>query len=458
MAGFLKVLKAHTMQELRPQLIDVLAATQTVEAHEAAKRTVRFASADDSDLAERYLQGLAVGTRPQPAVIEELVRQAEKTAFEEPKVRDTLVQTVAAMAQRLARLPNSAQHAKVIERVQTLLTSSLTVCTDADCKELYLRALNNLQSPETMDELIDYLGDSDRRLAVAAAKALRRFPVATWTAEHRQQFTAIFYQLRRGYDSSVRTLALDVLLELEPTDAELQDFVRFLHVTHLDRAYEVRKYLLQKLQLLATRCPLFAGRLRAIIVADPRLNNYHVLAQRGLTTALQRRFAQAPSFNGTVLSVQEMHKGVLRRGIVDMSVTAGGEEFSVFTLGLWAGGLSAFVSSGDAGDDNADDPEAVDEEPANAGMEVTVQGAYFRPLQFFGSQGELMGHAWSGTASEPTAAYRATTLLHDHREVVRLLNGAAVSVRVLGAVSIDLSGQVQFSLWNRNAHCQVDKK
>lgn len=453
MAGFLKVLKAHTMQQLRPQLIDVLAATQTLDAHEAAKRTVRFASADEADLTERYLQGLAVGTRPQPAVVEDLLRQAQKTAFEEPKVRDTLVQTVAAMVRRLAQLSPSAENAKIVERVRQFISSSLSSCSDTDCKELYLRALNNLQSADTVDELIEYLDASERRVAVAAAKALRRFPIATWTEEHRQQFTAIFYQLRRAYDSSVRTLALDVLLDLQPSDADLRDLVRFLNTAHFDRAFEVRKYLLQKLQLQAVRCPLFAGRLRAIVVGDPRLNNYHVLAQRGLTTALQRTFAQAPSFNGTVLSVQEMHKGVLRRGIVDMSVAAGGEEFSVFTLGLWAGGLSSFVSNGDEQPD-----EVADEEPANAGMEVTVQGAYFRPLQFFGSQGELMGHAWSGTASEPTAAYRATTLLHDHREVVRLLNGAAVSVRVLGAVSIDLSGQVQFSLWNRNAHCQVDKK
>lgn len=91
-------------------------------------------------------------------------------------------------------------------------------------------------------------------------------------------------------------------------------------------------------------------------------------------------------------------------------------------------------------------------------MEVSVQGAYFRPLQFFGSQSELMGHAWSGTASEPTDAYTATTLLHDHHEIVRLQNGAGLSVHVLGAVSIDLNGQVQFSLWNRNAQFQVDKK
>lgn len=91
-------------------------------------------------------------------------------------------------------------------------------------------------------------------------------------------------------------------------------------------------------------------------------------------------------------------------------------------------------------------------------MEISVQGSHFRPLEFFNGQGELMGHVWSGTASEPTAAYTATTLLHDHNDLVRLQNGASLTVSIHGAISIDLSGQVQFSLWGRNAHCQIDKK
>lgn len=91
-------------------------------------------------------------------------------------------------------------------------------------------------------------------------------------------------------------------------------------------------------------------------------------------------------------------------------------------------------------------------------MEITIQGAYLRPLEFFNGQGELMGHVWSGTASDPTSAYTATTLLHDHQQTILLQNGAALQLNVLGAISVDLNGQVQFSLWNRNAHCQVDKK
>lgn len=123
-----------------------------------------------------------------------------------------------------------------------------------------------------------------------------------------------------------------------------------------------------------------------------------------------------------------------------------------FQLGLYSGGLSSFVSS------STEDSNESNDESANAGMEITVQGSHFRPLVFFNGQGELMGHVWSGTASDPTPAYTATTLLHDHQQSIQLHNGATISIDVSSALSIDLNGAVQLSLWNRNAQCQVKKK
>lgn len=123
-------------------------------------------------------------------------------------------------------------------------------------------------------------------------------------------------------------------------------------------------------------------------------------------------------------------------------------------LGLYAGGLSSFAG----GNDDADDDSELGVQTTTAGMEITMQGQYYRPLEFFRGQGELMGHVWSGTASEATPAYTATTILHDHEEVIRLQNGAAFALNVLGAVSIDLNGQVQLSLWNKNAQSRVNKK
>lgn len=64
----------------------------------------------------------------------------------------------------------------------------------------------------------------------------------------------------------------------------------------------------------------------------------------------------------------------------------------------------------------------------------------------------------SGTASEPTPAYLANTLLHDHHESFQLQNGATVHVDIESALSIDLNGAIQLSLWGRNAQIQVNKK
>lgn len=122
-------------------------------------------------------------------------------------------------------------------------------------------------------------------------------------------------------------------------------------------------------------------------------------------------------------------------------------------MGLYSAGLSSFVSTGS---DSAEDVDP--DEVANAGMEITVQGAYLRPLQFFNGQSELMGHVFSGTASEPTPAYVANTVLHDHHESVQLQNGATVRVDVDSALSMDLNGAIQLSIWGRNAQIQVNKK
>lgn len=54
----------------------------------------------------------------------------------------------------------------------------------------------------------------------------------------------------------------------------------------------------------------------------------------GLTTALSRQFSRSPSFNGTLLSVQEVFGGVLKRGIVDMTVDSNQDKFSVFNVRL----------------------------------------------------------------------------------------------------------------------------
>jgi microsomal triglyceride transfer protein large subunit len=222
-----------------------------------------------------------------------------------------------------------------------------------------------------------------------------------------------------------------------------------------DRAFEVKQYLIQKLRLTSEKCSQFKEMVRMSLVKDPEVNNWNIYGGlKGLSTALERRFSQQPSFNGSLLSIQEMKGGVLKRGAVDLLMRSKDDEMSLFSLGIFAGGLSSFITSNEV-DDEVDPNE---DTTATAGMELAIQGVQMRPLTFFKGQGELMGHVWSGTASEPTSAYKGSTLLQDHKQVVALNNGALLDFSALGAISIDLNGKMEISLWYKNANSEIAQK
>lgn len=52
--------------------------------------------------------------------------------------------------------------------------------------------------------------------------------------------------------------------------------------------------------------------------------------------------------------------------------------------------------------------------------------------------------------------WQGTLLLQDHLQVVPLQNGLNAELLLNGALSYDLAGQIQVSLWNRNAHSLVE--
>lgn len=124
----------------------------------------------------------------------------------------------------------------------------------------------------------------------------------------------------------------------------------------------------------------------------------------------------------------------------------------ILSVGLFARGLSSFAGS------SSDSPAGDEDESTMAGMALRIMGMQLRPYKFFSSTTELMGHVWSGTASEPTTAYRGNLLMADHEDGTGLINGFILEQRLRGVLSLDLSGEIQISLWNRNSHAVVRSK
>ncbi|XP_052865704.1 microsomal triacylglycerol transfer protein [Anopheles cruzii] len=444
-----RLLETKTSFKFKGQLMDLLGAAQTLASHNAAKPELKYDSDEELFLSERYLQALAIGTRPRKEIIEDLLEMAQKETKSE-KFADSLIQCLASMTRCFALLEEHSYESVTVKKVVSFFTERLKICRKDPCKLKYIRGLHNLKCPESADLLVNLAQEGSSTVSVAAMKALRSFSVYLWNDEFRAKFEDIFFQVSKPYDSSARILALDILLDSKPNYLELAHLVQFLKSK--DKAYELKQYLLQKLRLLSAQCSDFAVILEKVIESDHSIKNYHVLGPRGLSTALSRTFSTNPSFNASLTSLQEMKGGVLKRGIVDLTLDVTDERTSLFTLGLYTGGLSSFASNnGDDSDGSNDDEETI------GGMELSVQGTVMRPLQFFNGKGELMGHIWSGTASEPTPAYQATTLLQDNEEIFPTHNGGTLKLTATGAISIDLNGQVSISIWSQKANCKVEQ-
>lgn len=451
---FVKILKAN--KKLDSQIIDLLGATQTIDAHNAIFKVFDISDTKNADNIEKYLQALAVATHPDKAIVEDLFSRIVDivdvdNTIADPKILDSLIQTTAALARQSSF--------DILEsKIREYFVKNLkTKCTTTECKTQFIRALQNLRDITTIPELIQLAAEGEVKVSVTALQALRSFLVNSFSNEDIKVFETIFFQTKKKYDSSARTLALDIILDMKPSKEQLGQLLDYLASN--DRQYEVKTYLLQKIKMISEKCPRFAALLKACLSERPAINNYHVIGQKGLTTALHRELTRSPAFNESLLSIQEINQGILKRGSVELILGSRREQISTFKLGIVTNGLTSFV--GDSGSNSAtnidDDVSEEEDSTVTAGMEISVQGVLLRPLVLFTGQTQLMGHVWSGTASEPTPVFLATTLVQDHEHYVMLSSGSTIFLQVLGARSIDLNGQVQISLWNRNANTQISQ-
>lgn len=168
---------------------------------------------------------------------------------------------------------------QVVEKVKNSITYYLKSCTDNECHVKYIRALKNLQHPETVKILLKAAQNNQRIISVTAMKALRAMPKSYWNSDVLTVCKQIFYQLKRRYDSSSRALAVDIILESQPSEGVVKEL--FVFLTKFEKEYEVKQFLYQRMLMIAEKCPTFYNMLTKIIKGDKQLNNWHVLGQRG---------------------------------------------------------------------------------------------------------------------------------------------------------------------------------
>ncbi|XP_014275215.1 microsomal triacylglycerol transfer protein [Halyomorpha halys] len=435
-----KTLKSKSSKKIRGQLVDILGGVQTEDSHKAAMTFLNMTSKNHNlDLCERYLWALSISPAHDKNIIQDLLKLSQEE-ISDLKLYETLIQTVSSMVRKYSEDTNNNE---LLEEALELFTEKLKKCKKDDdvCHRIYLKAFKNIASPKALNIILEYALNGSPSVGMRAMRALWSLGKNSWNKEVIKTCERIL--LTNGtYDSSAKTIALDILLESNPSDLYLAKVLSVLR--QKGNLKELREYMLQRLVQISEKNKSFEKQLKSIFPSEG-LNHYNYLAQGGLSTAFERRFME----KGFLSTTQEVMSGILKQGYVHVNLEENDNVHTVFTLGLFSNGLASFISS----DEGSGDSDVV-----NAGLELTVNGVEFRPFIFFEGNGELMGHVFSGTGSTLTPAYQAVLLLEDDLVKIPLAIGQIVDIKFSSVASVDLSGKIEISLWGRTADSLVQNR
>lgn len=184
----------------------------------------------------------------------------------------------------------------IVSNVRQHLLDSLQACKDEECNQLYLRALKNLAMSDTVTHILERIDSSDRKTSVVAVKALQALPADVFQPSVLNKLQKIYFEIDRRYDSSARTLALDILLDHQPQRQLIYDILRSIAS---NKNKELVTYTVQRLLEYAGNKPSIRAQLKEILIDEPSINNYHFWAQNGQSTAFTRLMYHDLNGNGT---------------------------------------------------------------------------------------------------------------------------------------------------------------
>ncbi|XP_050546940.1 microsomal triacylglycerol transfer protein [Daktulosphaira vitifoliae] len=453
--AIVRVLKDKENEDIEFQLYDLLGSALTEDSHKAAMDTLNFSKEDDYDKAERYLWSASVKFNPNINIIQSLRKLSQKKLANK-KLEDTVYNTVTAMISRLTKYETSTSNLKLFDEILQETLAKLTKCNDVDddeCRLVYIRALTNLQHPKSIEVLLDIAQNGNRKSSTSAIKAIKIFGPSFWDGRVLKACDKIFFQLIKERDSSVRMIALSILLESGPDYDLLKNVAKWLLIP--DEGFENKQYTVQLLNEMANQNQSAAMLFREVLINE-KLNHYGVLAQRGLSSSFSRKFFSYNNITGLVKSSQHIYTGVTKRGSVDIIMEHENNHYHLCNLGMFTTGLGYFSQLYDDSP-NKKEPTEEDNLPATAGLEITVFGVHIRPFMMFTSQGQLMGHVWAGSASERTPVVQGIYQMMEHQEYLSLSSGYIADLNLKGTVSLDIAGQIQMSLWNKNAQSLIEQ-
>uniref|UniRef100_A0A0B6ZQ93 MTP large subunit lipid-binding domain-containing protein n=1 Tax=Arion vulgaris TaxID=1028688 RepID=A0A0B6ZQ93_9EUPU len=288
-----------------------------------------------------------------------------------------------------------------------------------------------------------------------AISGFRRIHERFITSEVTEAMLRIFHQNKVNYDSSVRIAALELILDNQPSE----QVIRNILLSSLDQSnVEFSTYVVRMLLDYANANPSLSSKLSSVL-QELWINNYNIFSQKGKSSVITSYLAQMKDLNGTYsLYFENTPSGVMKQSGMIVSLQGKTIQQPIMKFGIYADGLESLIGEAGGEAPNADENVAEGENDSTveptAGMSFTFMDVLLTQVEFFRGMSGLMSAAWNAP-SELTSALQGNLLLQDHSQRIHLSNGLVLDTKVLGALSLDLSGYISISLWNRNCEALI---
>ncbi|XP_032519205.2 microsomal triacylglycerol transfer protein [Danaus plexippus] len=422
----------HDPEYLR-QMCMALGLAGTAHTHATAMRFFRLRSRDAPvKLVHTYLAALALTPQPHESVVEDVLRLAEEMTDLELVESALLAGAAAAAGDEI--LSAGARHA---------LTKSLVRCKTDECRRVRIAALGNLKRKDTVELLLEHAEAGRRGVALAALDALGGTLAALRTDTRLPRLERL---VLRPSPLELRAAALDLLLRCS-AEAPF-GLTRLMLELHGGAPLELVRLAWHRLHALADDHPHVRNMMKLL---PRRLRGWEVQAMAGTSSVLVRELGAVDGWRARLESVQVASGGLLRRGRVHLSAVAPhGDSDDTLAVEFWTRGLEAIAGNGQNSDE--EDEEGVE---VSGGLALSVGGVRGRSVTLFTGQGELLGHVWASTASEPTPVLRAARTVGASGVVLPLLDGAALRLERDSLQLLALDAAAQVSLWSRSARSQM---
>ncbi|NXB74926.1 MTP protein, partial [Donacobius atricapilla] len=422
-------------EETRPFLVEAAVATQSVASLAALSDVLDF-SKEPKSLLEKFLYAAAFSPRPSGELLHLVLDKLDGKQLA-PEIWETGIVAVGSLVGKLCQQKLCGLQQVVERGVETILRG-LGGAKEEPEVVIYLLALGNAMLPATIPTLLEHAEDGPTAVTAAATSALRRFPAAHICSKVKRAMRRIFHQKRRSYDKTCRLAAAEILLDNHPVP---MDVINILLATSEMEA-EMATFLLLKVQnSLRDHHHHLAKKIMKDIMGDPRINNYNFFSKVGISSSFSGPLTVTQDLTSTFgLDLLFLEGGFLRKSVSDFSLLSHGQRLRAAQVTFEAQGMESMM--GESLSEGEEEPELM------AAMSATFFGVQLRPIVFFQGYTDLMAKVLL-SSGEPTSVVRGNLLLMDHHQVIPLQSGLQVTVRLQGGLGLDISADMDVSIWEQ---------